>query len=34
MEDLCDPNAVVVEDFLAACFLNRMVLWIDPPSDH
>src|SRR5882762_4580023 len=34
MEDLCDPNAVVVEDFLAACFLDRVVLWIDPPSDH
>src|SRR5436190_6233759 len=34
VKDLCDSNAVVGEDVLAAHLLNRMVLRIDPPSDH
>ncbi|SRR5258706_11304909 len=34
VEDLRDPDAVIVEDLLAAGFLNRMVLGIDPPGDH
>src|SRR3954462_4887650 len=34
VENLRDADAIVVEDFLAACFLDRMVLRIDAPSDH
>src|SRR5258706_10799024 len=34
VDDLRNPNAVVGEDFLAAGFLNRMVLCVDTPGDH